>query len=649
MLLKQDQQSQRVNRLRQGLSVGLSLVLILMLCHYLYHYDNQYTNGCPQPSDGILDLRHAMLDDKSQPYHLQQDWEFYPGVLLTPSHNPDHFVRILRTLHVHPHNLQDVQGTYRLTILLPDTPLSYALKLPSTFHKYKLYVNDELILPGGDSTRQLFKEQILTIWASGKVEILLQYVDETGIHNGLSSPPIFGRPLKVYTLTEYHQFFLGVSVAILMLTLLLSVNIYCGSRQPSSLAVIVLCLAAIAYLSYPLVRSEIKFPVYPWHQLRILLFFLCHAMVYQIYSLHFGWRDRLARFWNRYSMLSVVVCGVIMLFVPALPQEDAWWVFYAGVRLLQWGAILCGISLSVRMVVSGSPGLLMGAASVTVWIFMLVDLVTPDFSPIIFSRFPEMGIVCYAAISILIEYSDVASAHHFRMLYSQKMTHAEQLLKLEEQHYAQLSKQVEETIRTRHDLRQHMRVIRTLLDEGDADATAAYLEQYIETVQPMLTKTVSFFQVPVVDALISHYWTAAEKRGATMEVKGQLSSLPQSVYVDFCSILGNLLENALEALDREAPDRPKWIRLRCEAQSRRLILEVVNSNSTLTQMEEHRFHSAKRDELGVGTLSVSIIAKQYGGYASFSPEEGCFTARVLLPLPCLEGGIPADATSPPSP
>lgn len=644
MANQQDRHGIRRDQFSQGLIVALTIVLVLLLCLFLYHYDNQYTNSCQQPIKGVLDLRNADLSDQSGTYHLKNDWEFYPDVLLTPEDNFLQYSHEFRSLHEGAKDLREGRGTYRLTILLPKTPMSYVLKLPATFSAYRLYVDQDQILSMGhldmeENQQEFFKDQILTFWASGKVQILLHYSDEAGLYNGLSglsAPPILGRPLSVYFVADSHQSFLVVSMVLILLTMVLSISLFVRSRQGSNLAMIVLCISAAGYLVYPLLSSEMLFPVYPWYQLGMLFYFGCHAATHWVYSLHFGWKDTKARFVNWYSIGAVVLCALILLLSVCSSVRMTELVFYGGIRLLQWGAILCGIALTLRMVISGSPNRLMGASSVTLWLFMLIDLLCSDFSPMISARFTELGIICFMDIAIMVEYLDVASAHSFRVRYAQKIAHAEQLLKLEERHYAQLSSQVEDARRIRHDLRQHLRVIHTLLEQGDSEALAGYLEQYATNVQPLLEKPMAFFDVPVVDALIAHYWSAAQKRGAAFLVKGQLRDLPQAVYVDFCSIMGNLLENALESLDRQDPDRPKWIRVRCEILQKKLMLEVVNTNSVPVYREKHGFRSAKRDELGTGTLSVSLIARQYGGVASFSYEEDCFTAQVLLPLSGIE-------------
>lgn len=645
MTNQKNRDNKRIDQLNQGLVVSITLVLVLVICFFLYQYDNQYTQSCQQPNAGILDLRSAPLDDKSQPYHLQRDWEFYPGVMLTPEDDFSLYSHTLCSLCTDNRERKAGKGTYRLRVLLPSTPMSYVLKLPTTFSTYRLYINDDLILSMGrmgveNRSKNLFQHQTTAFWASGEVQILLHYSDENGLYHGisgLSAPPILGRPFSIYTASECHQSFLVVSMALVLITLLLSISVFLRSWQMTNLAMIVLCISAAAYLAYPLVSTEIFFPVYPWYQIKMLFYFGCHAATHWAYSLYFGWKDRVAKFINWYSIAAVVVCLIILLPSLHLPREPGGEMFYSVIRLLQWGAILCGIALTLRMVICAIPNRLIAAASVCLWAFALIDMAVSDFSPIVFARLPEMGIICFMTISIMVEFVDVASAHRFRVLYAQKIAHAEHLLKLEERHYIQLYDQVEDARRVRHDLRQHLRVIRNLLDHGDSDDIIAYLEQYTEYVEPLLKTQFTFFQIPVVDALIAHYWAAAQECGADFKVEGQLQTLPQPVYVDFCSVMGNLLENAMEALERQGSDQPRWIHVRCEIVQKKLMLEVENSNSMPVIQEKSRFQSSKRDELGTGTLSVSLIAKQYGGLASFSHEEDRFTAQVLLPLSNIEG------------
>lgn len=140
MTNQENRDNKRLDQLTQGLVVSITLALVLGICFFLYQYDNQYTKSCPQPNAGILDLRSAPLDDKSQPYHLQRDWEFYPGVTLTPEDDFSMYSHSLCSLSTDIRGQKAGKGTYRLRVLLPNTPMSYVLKLPTTFSTYSISI-----------------------------------------------------------------------------------------------------------------------------------------------------------------------------------------------------------------------------------------------------------------------------------------------------------------------------------------------------------------------------------------------------------------------------------------------------------------------------------------------------------------------------
>lgn len=354
------------DRMVQGITAALSLAAMLLLCFCLYRYDNQYTSGCQQPVNGVLDLREADLNDKGSPYHIQKDWDFYPDVLLKPGDDfslyPHHLISVGKSSR----ELRYGKGTYRLTLLLPDTPMNYVLKLPVTFSAYRVYANDDLLLsvglPGGEEvgSRELAKDQLVTFRASGEVRLLIHYLDDAGIYPGLSglsglgAPPSLGRPLRVFTMAETHRTFLFASVVLILLTLVLSLTLF-RSWQRSNLAVIALCISSIAYLAYPLISSIRIFPAYPWYHLEMLSYFSCHAAAHWIYCLHYDWNDRPARFVKWYSVAAVGICAAALGTFPLFPDGVGWTLFYECTRALQWGAILCGMALTLRLVVSGAP------------------------------------------------------------------------------------------------------------------------------------------------------------------------------------------------------------------------------------------------------------------------------------------------------
>ena len=107
------------------------------------------------------------------------------------------------------------------------------------------------------------------------------------------------------------------------------------------------------------------------------------------------------------------------------------------------------------------------------------------------------------------------------------------------------------------------------------------------------------------------------------------SPLPVSE-MDFCLVLSNLLENALEASLKTTPAK-RNVHAQAYLHSGNVILLTVE-NAFDGEIKEKNgvLQSSKRRGAGVGTQSVRHIAERNGGYCRFLYEDGRFVANVML-------------------
>ena len=98
-----------------------------------------------------------------------------------------------------------------------------------------------------------------------------------------------------------------------------------------------------------------------------------------------------------------------------------------------------------------------------------------------------------------------------------------------------------------------------------------------------------------------------------------------------CLVLGNLLENSLEALEREGGG---WLRARSVSASGYFSLVVGNTCTRPLRAVRGRYLSSKAPgRFGVGLETVREVAQRWGGQAQFSVKDGEFRASVFLPRP----------------
>lgn len=210
---------------------------------------------------------------------------------------------------------------------------------------------------------------------------------------------------------------------------------------------------------------------------------------------------------------------------------------------------------------------------------------------------------------------------------AERIRRLEDLAAVQASQYAYLLAAIEETRRARHDLRQHLTVIQGCIDSGDMAALTSYVHAYGATLPCETPRT--FCKNAAVDAILRYYVEKAEKAGLQMEAVFRMDGRPVIPEPALCVLLGNLLENALEACARES--EPGLIKVNAiQTGENMLSLTVDNACSRQPRWKNGRLLSEKSNGFGSGTESVRIIAEQYNGDARFEWKDGVFYASVML-------------------
>jgi len=205
--------------------------------------------------------------------------------------------------------------------------------------------------------------------------------------------------------------------------------------------------------------------------------------------------------------------------------------------------------------------------------------------------------------------------------------------------YRQTVRSMEESRRLRHDMRHHLNVLSALNAQGKQKEIADYLKQY-GTVCDHLEQR-QFSGDSVADSLLDYYLTRARELGVNTSCRASLRGASGLDAVDMTVLLGNCLENALEALE-QLPDSRRSLSVELSMYHQMLLLKIENScaggDVEGGEFEDwSAYRSDKRaGEAGTGLRSVTSIAEKYGGGAQFRRFDGVFTTRVFLSVPQAE-------------
>lgn len=272
-----------------------------------------------------------------------------------------------------------------------------------------------------------------------------------------------------------------------------------------------------------------------------------------------------------------------------------------------------------------------------IWIiplfFMLLYLVQTNLYPVGDFNLAN-GFRIMIGLCSFLTYSQMASSVSHAAKAAQKTENLAQLahqLDLQQARVEDMESHAEEIKRIRHDRRQHVKVLRGLLEKGQIDQALKYLDDYegsmAAAVQPALCENF------VADTLCRRYETLATQSAIEVTMKISLPPASGVAGSDLAIILGNLWENAVAAaLDTEGANR--FIRLCVLTREDHILMRMENGYGKPVQQEGDRFLSTKsgRDHTeGIGISSIRAVSQRYGGMADFTYTACIFTASVLLP------------------
>ncbi len=181
----------------------------------------------------------------------------------------------------------------------------------------------------------------------------------------------------------------------------------------------------------------------------------------------------------------------------------------------------------------------------------------------------------------------------------------------------------------RHDYHNHMQVMKAQLALGNLTEIREYLnalEKELDHVDT-LVKSGNL----MVDAILNSKLTLARRQKISVNCKVKVPEKLPVEDVDLCVILGNLMDNALEAC-RQIEESERFLRIYMTVNKSQLYLSIQNSAKAEPDFEERNYITKKRGNHGLGMKRVQTATEKYHGYLNLANEPGIFAAEVTMPI-----------------
>jgi len=165
----------------------------------------------------------------------------------------------------------------------------------------------------------------------------------------------------------------------------------------------------------------------------------------------------------------------------------------------------------------------------------------------------------------------------------------------------------------RHDYHNHIQTIKAhaaLHQYRELDDYLSELDADLESVDTMIKSG-----NVMLDAIVNSKVSLARSRGILVNVKAIATEGMRVSDIDLCVIIGNLVDNAIDACARVGQEDRRFIRIYIGSLKGQLYISVTNATAETTRNQSGLYPSLKAGAMhGQGLRRVDGVVDRYGGY-----------------------------------
>lgn len=339
------------------------------------------------------------------------------------------------------------------------------------------------------------------------------------------------------------------------------------------------------------------------------------------------------------SFLSVLLSGTIeilvlflMMFVTGLSSDEI--VNETPLRLL--GIILSKLLLFITtnfICIKRKKHL--SKLPVNYWILFIVELIGVLLEVFYIFKFRYSGseklldvLSVFVAVFILFVFFLTLYLYEHMSEQAEELTHQKllkQQLDSQVKHVNEIILTQKQLKKVRHDLSNHIIVCKKYIDEGEYDKCADYIDKLTESI--IVNSDVINTGNVVIDAILSAKKSSAQKGNIDFKYEIKVPENLEFDSVDMCILLGNALDNAIEACEKI--DNDKYIDVSLLYKENMLICKIENS---APPKEGDFLKTTKKNptEHGIGLSNIRSVLDKYKSTLKIDYDANIFTLTFII-------------------
>lgn len=200
-----------------------------------------------------------------------------------------------------------------------------------------------------------------------------------------------------------------------------------------------------------------------------------------------------------------------------------------------------------------------------------------------------------------------------------------------EKNYQTAKQSYESNAKLYHDMRNHFSLIQGYLADGKIPEAREYLQKLCGDT----TTTYSIEQwtgIEAVDYILSQKIGVARQHGIETIIHAEYPKDCKIDPVDLCTILTNLLDNAIDACTKQPNGAEKKIMVTIRRIHQFIIIRIANSSIATPTVRNGSFVTSKQNQKqhGWGIRSVKSAIEKYQGTIKFDYGDSLFTVSAMI-------------------
>lgn len=197
--------------------------------------------------------------------------------------------------------------------------------------------------------------------------------------------------------------------------------------------------------------------------------------------------------------------------------------------------------------------------------------------------------------------------------------------------YLSLNEMYKKNAKNMHDYRNNLQVISRLMHNHKYDEAQSYINDLNDEINRDRTLH-TYTGVEIVDAVLNVKVNTACKKNIKIDVRASYPFNSTIKQVDICAILGNLLDNAIEACEKIENNDDKLISVKISYANSIIAIRIENKVAVNPFEISKELNTTKQNKkihgLGIGIVKRTV--EKYSGDMKQSCDDNVFVTEIIL-------------------